>query len=154
MPVYFFDTSALVKRYINETGSAWIDGLTNPTTGNDVYILRLTEVEVTSAVTRRRRAGTLSVTNAATVLAQFRQDLATQYYVIDITASLLTTAVFLVETYGLRAYDAVQLATATTLNAHREVLSLTSLTFVSADQELNAAAMAQNLPVDDPNLHV
>jgi uncharacterized protein len=85
LPAYFFDTSALVKRYVNETGSAWVDDLTDVAAGNDIYILRMTEIEVTSAVTRRRRGGTLSVTDAATVLAQFRQDLANEYHVVEVT---------------------------------------------------------------------
>ena len=35
MTVYFIDSSALVKRYINETGSAWILNLFNPSLNND-----------------------------------------------------------------------------------------------------------------------
>ncbi len=153
MPAYFFDTSALVKRYVNETGSAWVDDLTDLAAGNDIYILRMTEVEVTSAVTRRRRGGTLSVTAAATVLAQFRQDLANEYQVVEVTPAILAAAVPLVETHGLRAYDAVQFAAASALNAYRVALSLSDLILVSADQELNAAAATAGLTVEDPNAH-
>ncbi len=144
MSAYFFDTSALVKRYVNETGSAWVDDLTDLAAGNDIYILRMTEVEVTSAVTRRRRGGTLSVTAAAAVLAQFRQDLGNEYHVVEVTAAILAAAVPLVETHGLRAYDAVQFAAASALNAYRVALSLSDLILVSADQELNAAAARPN----------
>ena len=33
MAVYFFDSSALVKRYAQETGSAWVEILTDPQAG-------------------------------------------------------------------------------------------------------------------------
>jgi hypothetical protein len=47
----------------------------------------------------------------------------------------------------------VQLASATALHAVRSASGLPALTFVSADTELNAAATAEGMPVDDPNLH-
>ena len=153
MPAYFLDTSALVKRYVHEIGSTWVEAVTDPVTGNAIYILWMTEVEVTSAITRRQRGGTLSATDAATALAQFRQDLANEYNSIEVTPALLTTAVALVETHGLRAYDAVQLAAATTLQAYRATLALTNLIFVSADHDLNTAAGAEGLSVEDPHTH-
>ncbi len=35
---YFLDSSALVKRYIPETGSAWIQAITDTATGNLLFI--------------------------------------------------------------------------------------------------------------------
>jgi predicted nucleic acid-binding protein len=153
LPAYFFDTSALVKRYVHEIGSTWVEAVTDPVTGNAIYIICVTEVEVTSAITRRQRGGTLSATDAATALAQFRQDLANEYNSIEVTPALLATAVALVETHGLRAYDAMQLAAATTLQAYRAPLALTNLIFVSADHDLNTAAVAEGLSVEDPHTH-
>jgi uncharacterized protein len=153
LPAYFFDTSALVKRYVHEIGSTWVEAVTDPANGNAIYILCMTEVEVTSAITRRQRGGTLSATDAATALVQFRQDLANEYNTIEVTPALLMTAVALVETHGLRAYDAVQLATATMLQAYRATLALTNLIFASADHDLNTAAVAEGLCVEDPNTH-
>ena len=152
MPAYFFDTSALVKRYVHEIGSTWVEAVTDPANGNAIYILCITEVEVTSAIIRRQRGGTLSATDAATALAQFRQDLADEYNTIEVTPALLATAVALVEMHGLRAYDAVQLAAATTLQAYRATLALTNLIFVSADHDLNTAAVVAGLSVEDPNM--
>ena len=54
--------------------------------------------------------------------------------------------------HGLRAYDAVQLATA--IELHKQWLDAgVSVVLVSADQELNAAATAEGLAVEDPLLH-
>jgi hypothetical protein len=38
MPAYFFDTSAIVKRYVHEIGSAWVQGTADPSSGNMVYL--------------------------------------------------------------------------------------------------------------------
>ena len=66
---------------------------------------------------------------------------------------MLADAERLAETHGLRAYDAVQLAAAADLHRDRLVHGLSRLTLISADQELNAAAMAEGIDVDDPTAH-
>jgi predicted nucleic acid-binding protein len=53
VPVYFFDSSALVKRFARETGTAWVINLFKPASGNRIYIARITYVEVISAIVRR-----------------------------------------------------------------------------------------------------
>jgi uncharacterized protein len=58
--VYFFDSSAIVKRYLIETGTAWVGSITDLAAGNRVYLARVTLVEVISAITRKARgSGTL-----------------------------------------------------------------------------------------------
>lgn len=151
MPAYYFDASALVKCYVNEIGTPRVRALVNPAAENDIYVLRLVEVEVASAVTRRARAGSLSATGAADILSQFRSDLADEFFLIEVTASLLFAAANLAESHGLRAYDAVHLAAVLELDHLRRALTVPALTLVSADQELNAAAVSEGLAVEDPN---
>ena len=57
---YFVDSSALVKRYVQEIGTAWVRGLTRRSPSTVIYIARITAVEVTSAVARRRKGRTLT----------------------------------------------------------------------------------------------
>lgn len=54
MPAWYVDSSALVKRYIREAGSKWIAGVTGDA-GNDIYLARLTGVEVTVTIARRTK---------------------------------------------------------------------------------------------------
>ena len=56
-------------------------------------------------------------------------------------------------THTLRAYDAVQLASA--LVANRQIIQagLPSPIFVSADKRLLNAAQVEGLQIDDPNSH-
>jgi uncharacterized protein len=150
--IQFFDSSAIAKRYVNETGTAWVLSLVGPTAGNHNYVARITGVEVVSAVARQRRDGSLSAADAATVLAQFRHDFTTEYRVVEVTPALILTAMALAETHALRAYDAVQLAAAVEVNTQCVALGIV-LTMISADAALNAAATAEGLAVEDPNSH-
>ena len=53
-----------------------------------------------AAVTRRQRGGTLTTADTARALADFHYDLAHQYRLIEITASLITHAMQLAGTYA------------------------------------------------------
>jgi predicted nucleic acid-binding protein len=143
---YFVDSSALVKRYVQEVGTTWVRSLTHRGTGNQIFLARITTVEVTSAVARRRRGGTVSSTQASSFLSRFRKHLAGRYTVLEMTPGLLDAAMKLANAHELRAYDAVQLAAALELNR----LSQGGIVLVSADQDLNDAAAAEGLPVEDP----
>jgi predicted nucleic acid-binding protein len=49
---YFLDSSALVKRYVEEDGTAWVRRLTRRNGHNRIYLTRITPVEVTSSIIR------------------------------------------------------------------------------------------------------
>jgi predicted nucleic acid-binding protein len=146
--IYFLDTSAVIKRYVQETGTGWVQALTLPTAPHSHFVARITWVETISAVTRRERGGNLSPPDAATALTDFQQDFGRQYMPVEISAALIAQAGALARQYALRGYDAVQLAAALEVFAR-----IPSLILVSADAALNAAAMGEGLPVDDPNAH-
>jgi predicted nucleic acid-binding protein len=153
MTVYFFDSSALVKRYVAEIGSAWVMSLCNPTLKNTVFIAAITAVEITAAISRRSRGGNITPDDAKTVYSQLKIDLQSEYQVIEITDTIINFAMALAEKHGLRGYDAVQLAAAKAINNLCIANSLHPLTFISADQELNNAAVKEGLVVDNPNNH-
>lgn len=81
-------------------------------------------------------------------LADFHVDLAYQYRIVEVSEGLVARAATPARKYTLRGYDAVQLAAAREVHAADP-----SLTLVSADTDLNAAALAEGLTVDDPNNH-
>ncbi len=151
---YFVDSSALVKRYVRETGTAWVRRLTRHYPSTSIYIARITVVEVTSAIARRRK-GTppLAPSRASSLLRRFRQHLDGRYTVIEITPALLNEAARLANAHTLRAYDAVQLAAALEINRKEQDAGFAAVTLISADQALNDAATVEGLAVDDPNRH-
>lgn len=153
MAAYVFDSSAVVKRYVREMGTAWVLSLTDPGAGHVIYVAGITGVEVVSALTRQMRSGALTPTDAAMALAQFRHDLTHQYHTVAMTPTLLARAMALAETHALRGYDAVQCATAVLVHTERVALGMPPLTLVSADTALNTAAAAEGLLVEDPNTY-
>ena len=60
---------------------------------------------------------------------------------------------YLLGRHPLRAYDAVQLASALIVNRALQAAHLAPLIFLSADGHLNTAATAEGLAVDNPNFH-
>lgn len=153
MTAYFLDSSALVKRYVPETGSPWIQALSAANSGNSLIIARITWVEVRSALSRRQREGRLTSADATLIIQRFRFDLNNQYQVIELDSTLAETAGQLVGQYPLRAYDAVQLASVLLLQPAFANTQSTSLIFLTADDRLLAIASALGLLTDNPNHH-
>jgi predicted nucleic acid-binding protein len=145
---YYFDTSTVLKRYVLETGTAWVQALAAPAARHSLFIVRITQAETVAAITRRERGGTITAPDAATALADFQIDFASQYRIVEVSAGLVAQAATLARRHGLRGYDAVQLAAVLEVHATDP-----SLTLISADTELNTAALAEGLAVDDPNRH-
>ena len=153
MAVYFFDSSAIVKRYLVETGTTWVSKIADLATGNAIFLARVTFVEVISAITRKSRGPGLLPSGAATAIVNFRHDFENEYSLIELTPDLINSAGSLAEAHALRAYDAVQLAAALGINHELESAGESPITLISADGALNDCAIAEGIAVDDPNSH-
>ena len=151
MADYFLDSSAVVKRYINEPGSEFVGELVDLYEENNVFLAPITRVEVAAAFARRRKGKTLADNDAVSALASFTAELADIYLTIEINADLVIAATDLATKHALRGFDAVQLASA--LAANRDLIGngLDALTFVSADSDLNSTAIAEGLSILNPN---
>jgi len=153
MALYFFDSSALVKRHVNESGSRWVRSLTHVKAAHTIYLSRITAVEIVSAITRRQRGRSLSAAQGGAILGHFRRHLAHRYNILELTPSLLADAMLMARKHGFRAYDAVQLAAMIEVNRIHQASGSGPITMISADHELNTAAAAEGLAVDDPAAH-
>jgi uncharacterized protein len=148
MPVYFLDSSALVKGYRTEAGTPRVNQLLR---GLDPLIIsQLAHLEVSSALVRRAREPQVSSQKLQQSLDEIDREVARSMEVISIDDDLIIDAVRLTRNYGLRAADAIQLASALIARTHRLPQEFI---FVSADDELNSAAAAEGLHVENPNLH-
>lgn len=152
MPVCFLDSSALVKCYVAETGSTWTRSIVDDE-NNIVYVASLSRVETISALTRRLRRSDVTQPEFEVACEPFRLDLSTQFEIVGLTDQMIKEAATLAEKHGLRAYDAVQLAAALDSSNAISQVEQTQLMLVSADLELNAAAAAEGLNIEDPNNH-
>ena len=151
MDMIFTDSSAVIKRYVRETGSQWVKAIFTTAPANQVFVAAITRVEVVSAIMRRGRGDARSQRIASAACALFLTDYAADYESVEVSAFLLDQAVQLAQLYGLRGYDAVQLAAGREVNRQALTAGLPAIIFVSGDRELNTAASAEGLAVDDPN---
>lgn len=106
-----------------------------------------------SAFARRQREGSTAAYDLQQTTEAFRYDLDVQYQVVEMDRSLAELAGDLVTRYPLRAYDAIQLASALRLQTSLVQTGSPGLTFVSADERLLSIAHTEALAVDNPNRH-
>lgn len=151
MAVFLFDSSALVKRYLKESGSQWVGRTLQPVAGHTILVAQTTPVELVAAVTRRMRGGSLSVSDTDEVIADIAYDTAIQYQTIVMTHDVVKRAMTLSRVYGLRGYDAIQLGTAIHVLVRQSGEEVSPVRFVCADKELIQAAVAEGLVVFNPN---
>ena len=135
----YLDTSAMLKRYVDEAGSAWLRHKIS--SASSLVSSQLSIVEI-SAFNRRVREGSLSLTDYQRIRDIFFEDCCTMYQIVAITTTVIETACQLLENHILRGSDAVHLATAVVVHLSLQRRGLPSLTFLSADDRLNAAALA------------
>jgi predicted nucleic acid-binding protein len=149
MSVLFFDSSALVKRYLTEIGSAWVGAQTDPAAGNTILVAEITRVEVAAALAARHRAtGGITSAERDRLFKLLAKHVAAEYRAIPISVAVADRAMQLTQQHRLRGYDAIQLAAGLAAAA-----VLPALTLVGADDDLLAAARAEGLAAENPNLH-
>jgi predicted nucleic acid-binding protein len=110
----FADSSALVKLYADEDGAELVRST------RLFVVSAVARVEVPAAIWRKHRLGQLSAADAGVLTSAFEADWydATGPFVaIAAVGDVLADAAALVGTHGLRAYDAVQLASAAAARA-------------------------------------
>jgi uncharacterized protein len=74
--------------------------------------------------------------------------------VIEIAETIINSAMTMAEVYALWGYDAVQLASGRELNILCITNGLPAVIFVSADNNLNVAALAEGLVINNPNDYI
>lgn len=142
--IAYADSSALAKLYLDEPGRDQVLGL------GTLVASSLAAVEVCSAIWRKQRLGELAAGDAGVLADRALAELSggsTRVVVIPPTTRLLVDASLLTGTAGLRAYDALQLATA---RAAREAMPDVAA-FACFDRVLSGAAAAHGfaLPCDE-----
>lgn len=150
MSTIFFDSNALVKRYLpTETGYKWIKGLTQLSASNVIVISELAVVETHSALARRLRDGTLTAREANRITRTILTHVKEVYLVVLLESARLSYARQLIRKHRLRTLDAIQLSCA----IHTRRVLRKSPQFLSADNNLLVAATVEGLSVDNPLNH-
>ncbi len=100
MPQHFLDSSALLKRYRNETGSQWMLDLS--LASDRLVVARLAHVEVTSAIVRRGREPGNTAEQVAVALATLDREVGEIFEVIELEGPVISRAIQLARAHALR----------------------------------------------------
>lgn len=135
MDYAYFDTSALIKRYVEELGRREVLGLLRK---NNCVISAVLPLEVRSALRRRVAERRIDAKRVPAILKRLAADRAF-WTAIDVSHDVLATAEALTAAHPLRALDAIHVASARLFGAR---LASPAFTFVSADLQQTKAAGA------------
>lgn len=152
MPIYYADSSALIKQFVPERGSKWVSSLVE---SEQIVVSVLALPEVASALGRRSREGTLRADEARAIHSTFLRQ-ALGFRVQDLTQGVLRAATqILLDGVGgvsLRTLDALHLATVQQ-SVILSGLGTDDLVVLTADRHLMVAASAAGLQVENPEDH-
>ena len=136
----YFDTSALIKRYVDEPGRREVLRLLRR---HDCVTSAVLPVEIRSALRRRVSEGTLDAARVPEILKHVEAD-RVYWTLVEVASDVLAAAETLAAAHLLRALDAIHVASAH-LFAGR--MTASELTFVSADARQTAAATAVGMTI-------
>jgi predicted nucleic acid-binding protein len=130
MPFYYFDTSALVKRYSRERGTRTVNNLLTKR-GKVAIVGTVAIAELYSAVALKARQGELTRDDWYSVLFKFEAESnrGLFHYIAPSSRTFLATKQMILDNPSLRASQAVHLALALELKPLR-------VSFVSSDRQI------------------
>ena len=131
----FFDSSSYIKKFIQEQGSAKVDGYCQQASALGLSIICLPEMM--SALNRKVREGNLSEKNYYNVKEQIIEDIE-DIQIINLVPEVIEGSISLLENNKLRSLDALHLSCALTWNAEL---------FISSDKRQTQAAENSGLEV-------
>ena len=138
--ILYVDTSALIKIYVTEEGTDSVQEAVSR--ASVVAASRVAYVEARAALARACRESRIGERDLRQSVAELDEDWK-RFLVVEVSDDLVQRAGDLAEEYALRAYDALQLASALILK--RRVDS--SVFFLAFDQALTQAAQSAGLAV-------
>lgn len=147
----YLDSSALVKVYVNETGSIWVRHYCSDPRRN-VILADIGRVEIAAAFAAKVRGQFISPEQYQHIQSRLSADVKRRYQLVPVSSQRIDEAIVLTTQNRLRGYDAVHLACALYLNRLLVQNDYPPLTFVSADQALVLAAQSEGLPTVNPTL--
>jgi predicted nucleic acid-binding protein len=142
VPLFYVDTSALVKRYHVEQGFDQVDRLfADPDDG--LVTANIAVTELTSALDRKCQDGALTREGLIQILAVAAQDLLAEFWLLELDRAHIRRSQSLILQHHLRTLDALHLAVILSIKDLHPVL-------VSADARLLEAADREGIILLNP----
>ncbi|TAL37476.1 MAG: PIN domain-containing protein [Spirochaetes bacterium] len=136
----YFDTSAMIKKYIDEKGSGNVDRLFED--AQAIYVSTIAEIEALSTLRRLVKDSVINDEDFRYLKSEIQSDM--RYFnVIDIDDQIKKHAIELIEKYQLKSLDSLQLGTAVYVNGEIDY-------FVSCNDRLLKSGERENLKVLNP----
>lgn len=139
----FCDTSALMKVYAQEQHSDWTRQAV--VSASPCMVCQITWVEMCAAIALKGRTHQLTHSEGIAAMDRLKMEWG-GYSQLAIDSTLITSAGDLAQSFGLRAYDSLQLASA--LRVHSQVGA--AMAFCCFDKQLNTAAGALGIQLTSP----
>ena len=151
MPVYYLESSALLKHYKTEVGSGLVQELFEGKKADELFVTSyLTVLEVNTVAARLLKGRVLRQRQYQQLVGTFLQDLSTYgMVVLPLDNTLIQEAIGLLPRYPLRTADALQFATA--LRVSRAVDGQ-PFCVLSAYKEIGEVCAGYRLRLIDPEL--
>ena len=141
----YLDSSALVKRYVQEKGSEAV--ISRFESGEIIYTSVLSYAEVHAAIGRKFRENELNAREKNKLVDAFLNDWLFSLNVLELTTNTMDVLPTLCQQYSLKASDAVHLSTAVWLKDAERIHAMdsgsspTTIEFGVSDRQLAGAAM-------------
>jgi hypothetical protein len=137
---FFIDSSALIKRYVEEIGSEKVDDLF--TIASEIILSPITKIEIHSTIDRLKCERLLSNKDYSRLTKEIHHDF--KYFsVLPFNHQIELQSIHLIEKHHLRTLDSIQLASC--LSQKDSIDS-----FVVSDRKLKMAAKKENCNFIDP----
>ena len=149
---FFFDASALVKRYIRESGSELVNFLFENVPLKRLKCLTLGGAEVFWICIRKKNDGRITPQQFTQAVANLQLEVIADesaFQTISIPDSLVWDSLDLVETHSLNSVDGIVLRSALDVAAELRETS-NNLVLVASDKRLLRAARAEGLLTFNP----
>ena len=151
---FYFDASALVKRYIREAGSNKIHFLFDNLPLNQLKCLTIGAAEVFWVCVRKQNDGRITPYEFTHAVANLNSEVtsdASDFRTDSVPDALVWASLNLVETYSLNSVDAIVLRSA--LETATELRRIDdTLVLVASDQRLLRAASNEGLLIFNPEI--
>ena len=138
--ILYCDTSALIKRYVEEDGSKEVDHLWEGS--SEIITSTVAFAEIMAAFSRKYREGLISKTGYLKTVSEFKNEYS-KIILVSISPDLNQIVEKLLLKHPLRGFDAIHLASALLIRKEGPL----AVRFVCFDRQLNKAAAKESLIV-------
>lgn len=138
--ILYFDTSALIKRYVEEDGSKEVDHLWEGS--SEIITSVVAFAEIIAAFRRKYREGIISKAGYSKTVSEFKNEYS-ELILVSISPDLNQVIERLLLKHPLRGFDAIHLASALLIQKEGPL----AVNFACFDHQLNKTAAEEGLIV-------